>query len=77
MKLNQLIAQYVVFRKSLGAKFEGNETVLHTFCRVVGEGRHVGKVRPHEVASFLDGCGPVTRTGTGSTSCCAASSATR
>jgi len=61
MKLNQLIAQYVVFRKSLGAKFEGNETVLHTFCRVVGEGRHVGKVRPHEVASFLDGCGPVTR----------------
>ena len=61
MKLNQLIAQYVAFRKSLGAKFEGNETVLHTFCRVVGEGRHVGKVRPHEVASFLDGCGPVTR----------------
>ena len=39
MKLNQLIARYVAFRKSLGAKFEGNETVLHTFARVVGEGR--------------------------------------
>jgi integrase len=61
MKLNQLIAQYVAFRRSLGAKFEGNETVLHTFARVVGEGRHVGNVKPHEVASFLNGCGPVTR----------------
>ena len=61
MKLNQLIAQYVAFRKSLGAKFEGNETVLHTFARVVGEGRHVGSVKPREVAAFLDGCGPVTR----------------
>ena len=61
MKLNQLIAQYVVFRKSLGAKFEGNETVLHTFSRVVGEGRHVGKVKPREVAAYLNGRGPVTR----------------
>jgi integrase/recombinase XerD len=59
MKLNQLIAQYVAFRKGLGAKFEGNETVLHTFARVVG--RHVGNVKPPEVASFLNGCGPVTR----------------
>src|SRR5215831_1471322 len=61
MKLNQLIAQYVAFRRSLGAKFEGNETVLHTFARVVGEGRHVGNVKPHQVATFLNGCGPVTR----------------
>ena len=61
MKLNQLIAQYVAFRKNLGAKFEGNEAVLHTFTRVVGEGRHVGKVKPREVAAFLSGRGPVTR----------------
>jgi site-specific recombinase XerD len=61
MKLNQLIAQFVAFRKSLGAKFEGNETVLHTFSRVVGEGRHVGNVSPREVAAFLKGRGPVTR----------------
>jgi len=61
MKLNQLIAQYVVFRKSLGAKFEGNETVLRTFSRVVGEGRHVGNVKPREVAAYLNGRGPVTR----------------
>lgn len=61
MKLNQLIAQYVAFRKSLGAKFEGNEMVLCTFSRVVGGGRHVGDVKPHEVAAFLNGRGPVTR----------------
>ena len=43
MKLNQLIAQYVAFRKSLGAKFEGNETVLRTFSRVMGERRTPGQ----------------------------------
>jgi hypothetical protein len=39
MKLQQLIAQYVAFRKNLGAKFEGNETVLRAFLRAVGGGR--------------------------------------
>jgi hypothetical protein len=61
MKLNQLIAQYVAFRKSLGAKFEGNETTLRTFSRVVGECRYVGNVKPGEVEAFLNGRGPVTR----------------
>jgi len=61
MKLNQLIAQYVAFRKSLGAKFEANESLLRTFARVVGEGRHVGSVKPREVTAFLNGRGPVTR----------------
>jgi len=61
MKLNQLIAQYVTFRKSLGAKFEANESVLHTFARVVGGGRHVRLVKRREVAAFLNGRGPVTR----------------
>jgi site-specific recombinase XerD len=61
MKLNQLIAQYVAFRQSLGAKFEGNETVLRTFSHVVGEGRHVGNVKAGEVSAFLNGRGPVTR----------------
>ena len=61
MKLNQLIAQYVAFRKSLGAKFEGNETALRTFSRVVGDGRQVGNIKPGEVEAFLNGHGPVTR----------------
>jgi site-specific recombinase XerD len=61
MKLNQLIAQYVAFRKGLGAKFEANESVLHAFARVVGEGRRVRVLKRREVASFLNGRGPVTR----------------
>ena len=61
MKLNQLTAQYDAFRKNLGAKFEGNETVLRAFSRVAGEDRQVGKVKPSEVAAFLNGRGPVTR----------------
>jgi site-specific recombinase XerD len=61
MKLNQLIAQYVGFRRGLGAKFEANEAVLHTFSRVVGKGRNIRNVKPLEVAAFLDGCGVVTR----------------
>jgi integrase/recombinase XerD len=61
MKLTQLIAQYVAFRKSLGADFEGSARLLHTFSRVVGEGLHVGHMRPKQVTAFLAGRGPVTR----------------
>ena len=61
MKLRQLIAQYVAFRRSLGAKFEANQTLLHTFSRVVGEGRNIRNVKPQQIAEFLDGCGVVTR----------------
>ena len=43
------------------ARNEGNETLLHTFSRVVGEGQHVGNVKPREVAAFLNRPGPVTR----------------
>jgi integrase/recombinase XerD len=61
MKLRQLIDQYVAFRKSLGAKFEANETLLYNFSRVVGEGRNIRNVKPQQVAAYLDGCGVVTR----------------
>ena len=61
MKLRQLIDQYVAFRKNLGAKFEANESLLHTFSRVVGEGRNIRNVKPQQVAEFFNGCGLVTR----------------
>jgi hypothetical protein len=32
MKLNELIAQYVAFRKSLGGDFESVESLLKTFA---------------------------------------------
>ena len=61
MKLAQLIAQYVTFRKSLGQDFEGHERRLRTFSRFVGENADIDSVKPHRVAAFLAGRGPITR----------------
>ena len=61
MKLAQLIAQYVTFRKSLGQDFESHERRLRTFSRFVGESVDIRSVRPRKVAAFLAGSGPITR----------------
>ena len=77
MKLTQLIAQYVTFRKSLGQNFESNEWRLHTFSRFVGESADIRSVKPRQVAAFLAGRGPITRYWHGSMARCADSSAMR
>jgi integrase len=61
VKLRELIDQYVAFRKNLGAKFEANEALLGTFSRFVGESQDARKVKPQQVAAFLNGSGVVTR----------------
>jgi len=61
MKLTQLIAQYVKFRKSLGQDFESNERRLRTFSRFVGESADIRSLKPRQVAAFLAGSGPITR----------------
>jgi len=61
MKLAQLIAQYVTFRKSLGQDFESHERRLRTFSRFMGESAEIDSVKPHPVAAFLAGRGPITR----------------
>jgi integrase/recombinase XerD len=61
MKLTQLIAQYVTFRKSLGQDFESNEWRLRTFSRFVGESAEIRSVKPRQVAAFLAGRGSITR----------------
>ncbi len=63
MRLTQLIAQYVTFRKSLAQDFESNEWRLRTFSRFVGESVAVRSVKPRQVAAFLAGRGPITRYG--------------
>jgi integrase/recombinase XerD len=60
MKLAQLIAQYVTFRKSLGQDFESNERRLRTFSRFVGESAAIDSVKLSQVAAFLAGRGPIT-----------------
>lgn len=61
MKLTQLIALYVTFRKSLGQDFESDEKRLRTFSRFVGERADIRSVKPPRVTAFLAGRGPLTR----------------
>ena len=61
MKLKTLNAQYVAFRKSLGARFEHTEGRLNAFCRCMGEEINVTDVQAERVHAFLAGTGPVTR----------------
>jgi site-specific recombinase XerD len=61
MKLTQLMAEYVTFRKSLGQGFESDEKRLRTFSRFVGESAEINSVKPSQVAAFLAGCEPITR----------------
>lgn len=60
MKLKALIAQYVAFKKSLGADFEGNRKSLNTFSRQMGEEIDVADITPQQVETFLAGTGPIT-----------------
>jgi site-specific recombinase XerD len=61
MKLNQVITQYVAFRKSMGEDFESAESLLNTFCRRMGVEIDVGEIGAERVATFLAGTGPVNR----------------
>jgi len=61
MKLKDLISQYAVFRKSMGAEFESAESLLNTFCRRMGVDSDVDEIRTERVAAFLAGTGPVNR----------------
>ena len=60
MKLAQLIAQYVAFRKNLGVNFENDARLLESFSRTIGEAADISGVQADCVKAFLDGCGPIT-----------------
>jgi site-specific recombinase XerD len=57
MKLNELIAQYVAFRKSMGEDFDSAESLLKTFCRRMGEDIDLADVNAQHVQAFLVGTG--------------------
>lgn len=61
MRLKAVIAQYVAFRKSLGAHFKRAEGTLNAFCRYLGEEINVADVQAEQVQTFLTGTGPITR----------------
>jgi integrase/recombinase XerD len=55
MKLNELIGQYVAFRKSMGEDFESAESLLKTFSRRIGGDLDLTDVRAEQVQAFLVG----------------------
>ena len=55
MKLEQLIPQYIGYRKSLGEKFKTNESFLKAFCKAIGPSRHIKAVTKERVNNFLYG----------------------
>ncbi|HWC18343.1 MAG TPA: tyrosine-type recombinase/integrase [Terriglobales bacterium] len=61
MKLNELIARYVAFRKSMGTDFASAESLLNTFCRRMGMEIDVAEIQAEQVELFLTGTGPVNR----------------
>ncbi len=60
MTLQKICEQYVAFRKTLGERFEVNESQLKAFCRAMGQSRNIVDISPENVNDFLAGKGPLT-----------------
>lgn len=62
MNLQQLIEQYITFRKSLGELQRSNGATLRAFGRAIGTNTDIADVRAKQVDAFLAGTGPRTLT---------------
>ncbi len=59
MRLSQLAAEYITFKRSLGMRFRTESVILYAFCRAMGN-IDVTQVRPSSVQNYLAGTGPIT-----------------
>src|SRR5258708_35119796 len=57
MRLNEIVPQYVAFRKSMGEDFTSAESLLKTFCRHVGKDIELADVEAEHVQAFFTGTG--------------------
>lgn len=55
MMLNQLVTQYIHYRKCLGEKFKTNEHYLKAFCKVVGSEADIQSISLDIINNFLYG----------------------
>lgn len=60
MNLNDLVIQYVAFRRTLGERYQAGEEILQSFYRAVGPHKQISQVRVKTVTAFLTGTGPIT-----------------
>ena len=61
MNINDLVTQFVAFRRALGERCKTYEYLLRTFCRAVGPRTPIARIRLKDVMTFLNGTGPITR----------------
>jgi site-specific recombinase XerD len=61
MNINDLVTQYVTFRRALGERCKTNDFILRAFCRAIGPRTRITRIRLKQVVAFLDGTGPITR----------------
>ena len=60
MSVNDLVIQYVTFRRTLGERCKTNASILRSFCRAIGPRTPVAAIGVDAVAAFLAGAGPIT-----------------
>ena len=72
MNARDAIEQYILWRRSLGAKLVTQSAVLRHFLKCVDGGVGCDDVTPEQVRAFIAGAGPLTRTRAGKYSALAA-----
>ena len=55
MTITDLVTHYVACRRTLGDRCDTTENILRSFCRAVGLGTPVARIRPKTVDRFLAG----------------------
>lgn len=60
MNINDLVTEYVAFRRTLGERCITNENVLRSFCRAIGPHTRMARIRGKHVTEFLAGSGRIT-----------------
>ena len=59
MKISDLVAEYVVIKKSMGMRFRTESVILNAFCRAMND-IDIIQVDPKSVQDYLRGTGPIT-----------------
>jgi integrase len=63
MKLEQLVNDYINYRKSLGEKFKTNETYLKAFCKSIGPATNIDFISENMINDFLYGSSQIITSG--------------
>lgn len=59
MKLSEVVSLYISHKRALGHRFKTEETILRSFCKMVGS-EPMATIEPETVLAFLNGSGPIT-----------------